>query len=248
MAKLRGLTLVRGLTQCRLVLTGHAAATIAGVLSCRVKRATSLALLVMATCSLIRAQAPDCAPGKLSEYETLGEQGCTVGENRFSSFRYHQGSSGLPSNAIAVTPGTSPDNDDPGILFEAKWVAPSAQSSVSYTIDVQPRGKPVSGATLQMQFGEISGAGEAKVDTEICPLAASADNCAAPELKLQVVLSTGPARKVSDTEQLNGSTRQLRVVHLVSVAAGKGGTASFNGFMAVFHGRAAQARPIPGRP
>jgi hypothetical protein len=238
MGKLGALTLVRGLRRCWLVLTGRAAATIPGKPSGTVKRAASLALLVLATFSLASAQVPDCAPGKLSDYEMLGAQGCAVGENRFSSFRYHQGSSGLPSSAISITPGTSPDNDDPGMLFEAKWVAPSQQSSVSYMIDVQPKGKPISGATLQMQFGEITGAGEAKVETEICPLAASADNCGAAELKLQVVLSTGPARKVSDTGQLNGSTRQLRVVHLLSVAAGKGGTASFNGFMAVFHRKA----------
>jgi hypothetical protein len=197
-----------------------------------------LIVFTVAVASAGKAQVPDCAPGKLSEYEMLGAQGCTVGENRFFSFRYHQGSGGLPSSAIAVTPGTSPDNDDPGMLFEAKWVAPSAQSFVSYMIDVQPKGKPISGVTLQMQFGEITGAGEAKVETEICPLAASADNCGAPELKLQVVLSTGPARKVSDTGQLNTSTRQLRVVHLLSVTAGKGGTASFNGFMPVFHRKA----------
>lgn len=207
-----------------------------------------LIVFAVAVVSAGKAQVPDCSPGKLSDYEMLGTQGCAVGENRFSSFRYHQGSSGLPSSAIAVTPGTSPDNDDPGVLFEAKWVAPSAQSFVSYTIDVQPKGKPISGATLQMQFGEITGAGEAKVETEICPLAASADKCGAPELKLQVVLSTGPARKVSDTGQLNGSTRQLRVVHLLSVAVGKGGTASFNGFMAVFHGKAVQTQAGTGRP
>ena len=134
------------------------------------------------------------------------------------------------------------------MLFEAKWVAPSTQSSVSYTVDVQPKGKPINGATLQMQFGDITGTGEAKVVTEICPQAASTDNCGAPELKLQVVLSTGAAKKVSDTGQLNGSTRQLRVVHLVSVAAGKGGSASFNGFMAVFHGKTGQAAPGTGRP
>jgi hypothetical protein len=61
------------------------------------------------------------------------------------------------------------------------------------------------------------------------------------------VLSTGPARKVSDTGKLNISTRQLRVIHLLSVATGKGGTASFNGFIRVFHGKAAQAPPGTGR-
>ena len=213
-----------------------------------VKRAASLALLLLATFSFASAQVPDCAPGKLSDYEMLGTQGCAVGENRFANFRYQQASGGLASSAISVTPGTSPDNDDPGLLFEAKWVAPSQQSSVSYMVDVQAKGKPISGATLQMQFGEITGVGEAKVETEICPLAASADNCGAPELKLQVVLSTGPARKVSDTGQLNGPTRQLRVVHLLSVVAGKGGTASFNGFMAVFHGKVAQPQAGTGRP
>lgn len=212
------------------------------------KSALAAGLLVLATLSLAGAQVPDCAPGKLSDYEMLGPQGCAVGENMFSNFRYHHASGGLPSSAISITPGTSPDSDDPGMLFEAKWVAPAQQSSVSYLVDVQPKGKPISGATLQLQFGEITGAGEAKVDTEICPPAASADNCAAPELKLQVVLSTGPARKVSDTGQLNGSTRQLRVIHLLSVAAGKGGTASFNGFMAVFQRKAMEAQAGPERP
>jgi hypothetical protein len=210
------------------------------------KSAAAVALLVLAILSLAKAQVPACTPGKLSDYEMLGAQGCLVGENRFSGFRYYQASGGLPSSAISVTPGTSPDNDDPGMLFEAKWAAPTPQSSVSYMVDVQPKGKPISGATLQMQFGEISGPGEAKVVAEICPLTVAADNCGAQELKLQVVLSTGPARKVSDTGTLNSSTRQLRVIHLLSVAAGKEGAASFNGFMAVFHGKAVQ--PGTGRP
>ena len=213
-----------------------------------VKWVVILIVFTMSVVSAGMAQVPDCTPGKLSDYEMLGAQGCTVGQSRFSNFRYHQATSGLPSSAISITPGTSPDNDDPGMLFEAKWVAPSTQSSVSYTVDVQPKGKPINGATLQMQFGDITGTGEAKVVTEICPQAASTDNCGAPELKLQVVLSTGAAKKVSDTGQLNGSTRQLRVVHLVSVAAGKGGSASFNGFMAVFHGKTGQAAPGTGRP
>jgi hypothetical protein len=185
MGKLKNLTQVRGVTPCWLHQTGHAAATAPVDPSFILKRAVSLALVVLVTFSVAGAQVPDCAPASFRTTKCL------------------------------------------------------ARSSVSYIVDVRPKGKPISGATLQMQFGEITGAGEAKVDTEICPLAASADNCGAPELKLQVVLSTGPARKVSDTGQLNGSTRQLRVVHLLSVAAGKGGTASFNGFMAIFHGQAA---------
>ncbi len=208
------------------------------------KWVVTLIVLTIAMVSAATAQVPDCALGKLSDYEMLGPQGCAVGENRFSNFRYQHASGGLPSSAISVTPGTSPDSDDPGMLFEAKWVAP-VQSTVSYMVDVQPKGKPIGGATLQMQFGEITGAGEARVVTEICPLPASADNCGAPELKLQVVLSTGPARKVSDTGQLTGSARQLRVIHLLSVATGKGGSASFNGFMAIFQGK---GPPGAGRP
>jgi hypothetical protein len=239
MAKLRALSLVRGLTPRRLDLSGRSAATTVAA-SGIVKQAAAVALLVLAAFSLASAQVPDCVPGKFSDYEALGAEGCTVGQSRFSDFRYHQASGGLPSSVISVTPGTSPDNDDPGLLFEATWVAPSQQSSISYAVEVQPKGKPISGATLEMQFADITGAGEAKVVTEICPPAASADNCGAPKLKLEVVLNPA-ARKVSDTGQLNASTRQLRVIHLFSVAAGKGSAASFNGFMAVFHCKAAPA-------
>lgn len=248
MAKLGTLSLVRVRTSRQPAGTAQTSHTARGHAVAMLESAVAAGLLVLATLSLAGTQVPDCTPGKLSDYELLGPQGCAVGENRFSNFRYRHASGGLPSSAISITPGTSPDSDDPGMFFEAKWVAPVQQSSVSYLVDVQPKGKPISGATLQMQFGEITGAGEAKVDTEICPPVASADNCGAPELKLQVVLSTGPARKVSDTGQLNSSTRQLRVIHLLSVATGKGGTASFNGFMAIFQGKAMKAQAGPERP
>jgi hypothetical protein len=240
MAKLRALSLVRGLTPW-LDLSAQSAASKLSA-SRIAKRAAAVALLVLAAFSLTSAQVPDCVPGKFSDYEKLGAEGCTVGQSRFSNFRYHQASGGLPSSVISVTPGTSPGNDDPGLLFEATWVAPSQQSSISYAVEVQPKGKPISGATLEMQFADITGAGEAKVVTEICPRAATADNCAAAELKLKLEVVLNPAaRKVSDTGQLNASTRQLSVIHLLSVAAGKGSAASFNGFMAVFHCKAAPA-------
>ena len=88
------------------------------------KWVVTLIVFTIAMVSAATAQVPDCALGKLSDYEMLGPQGCAVGENRFSNFRYQHASGGLPSSAISVTPGTSPDSDDPGMLFEAKWVAP----------------------------------------------------------------------------------------------------------------------------
>ena len=134
-----------------------------------VKKAAAAALLVFALLSLAAAQVPDCAPGKLSDYEKLAAQGCLIGDKRFSDFRYHQASDGLPSDSISVTPGTVPDSDDPALLIEATWVAPSYQGSfVSCTVAVQPNGKPIGGATLEMQFGQITGTGEAKVVAELC--------------------------------------------------------------------------------
>lgn len=137
-------------------------------------RATALkflaaVLVVLATHSPAAAQVPDCGPGKLSDYEKLGTQGCMIGDKRFASFSYHQGLNALPSSSISVTPGTVPDSDDAGLLFEAKWAAPdSRESFVSYTVEVQLNGKPITGASLEMQFGEITGTGEARVAAQLC--------------------------------------------------------------------------------
>ncbi len=107
---------------------------------------------------------------KLSDYEKLGAQGCLIGDKKFSNFQYHQGATGLPSDAISLTPGTTPESDNPGLLFEGKWAAASEESFVSYDIEAQANGKPITGASLQMQFGEISGTGTATVLADLCPL------------------------------------------------------------------------------
>jgi len=208
----------------------------------KVIRLAAAALLVLAMRLFATAQAPDCVPGKLSDYTKLGAQGCVIGDKKFSNFRYHQAPDGLPSALISVTPGTVPDSDDPALLFEAAWVAPSYQGSfVSYTVEVQPKGKPISGATLEMQFGQITGTGEARVVAEICPFADTADNCGAGELKLTVVLNPSQARKVVDSGELQNPTREVRVTSPLSIATGKNGTASLNGFMTVFRSGGTQS-------
>jgi hypothetical protein len=192
------------------------------------------ALIVLAALSLATAQAQDCAPGKLSDYEKLGAKGCALGKNHFSNFTYRQASDGLPAAAISVTPGTVPDSGDPGLLFEAAWVAPSYRgSSVAYTVEVQPSGMPISGVSLEMQFGQITGTGEARVGAHVYPLVGVPD--ASADLKLDVFLGPGQGKKASDSGEFKNPVRQLRVISPLTIAAGKGGTASLKGFTTVFH-------------
>jgi hypothetical protein len=191
-------------------------------------------LVILATHSPAAAQAPDCGPGKLSDYEKLGPQGCMIGDKKFADFSYHQGLNGLPSSSISVTPGTVPDSDDSGILFEAKWAAPDSQESfVSYTLEVQPNGKPITGASLEMQFGEIAGTGEARVAAELCP-ESNSDACSDEDLSLNVILSASQPRKAVDKGQLKNPLTAVRVVTPLDIAPGSGGSASLYGFMMVF--------------
>jgi len=200
------------------------------------QKAAAIVVLALAAVSFLSAEVPDCAPGKLSDYEKLGATGCLIGDKEFSNFQYHRGADGLPSDAISVTPGTVPGGDDPGLLLEAKWVARSSRDSfVSYTVEALPNGKPIMGASLEMQFGEITGTGEAKVIAKLCPLDSSSGNCGAQELDLKVVLShQGARKKSSDTGQFRNAQRGVRVMTPLTIASGKDGTASLNGFMTVF--------------
>jgi len=199
-----------------------------------VKRLAATALLGFATLSLADAKVPDCAPGKLSEYEKLGAKGCLIGDKKFSNFQYHRGPGGLPSDAISLTPGTIPETDDPGILFEAKWASASQGSFVSYDVKVEPGGKPITGASLEMQFGQITGPGRATVLTDLFPLDGITDSCGSQKLELKVVLSADRSKKPLDNVQFKESQTEIRVVTPVDVAPGSGGSATLRGFMAVF--------------
>jgi hypothetical protein len=198
-----------------------------------VTRVAALALLLMATLSLAAAQVADCTPGKLSDYQKLGATGCLIGDKKFSNFQYHQGLGRLASDAISVTPGTTPDSDDPGILFEGKWVSASQESFVSYTVEAQPQGKPIAGVSLEMQFGQITGTGTAKVLEQLCSLDAAAQSCGQQSLELKVVLCS-KSRKPLDSIQFKQPHRQIQVTTPVAVLAGSGGSASLDGFMSVF--------------
>lgn len=162
----------------------------------------SLIAVAIAGMSLARAQAPECVPASLAFYEALGAQGCVVGDAKFSNFKYQQ-ADGLPAASINLTPGTAPDSSDPGLLVESSWTNPSSKgSSISYTVEIQ-RGKPINGATLEMQFGQITGTGEARVETQMCPPAEGSDSCGEGSLKLQVVLSAGPEKRVRQRQALD---------------------------------------------
>ena len=198
------------------------------------KKLAATALLTLTTLSFAHAQVADCAPGKLSDYEKLGAQGCMIGDKKFSNFQYHQGAAGLPSDAISLTPGTTPDTDDPGLLFEAKWASASEDSFVSYNVEAQPNGKPISGASLQMQFGTITGTGSATVLADLCSSDGTADNCGSQKLELKVVLSAHGPKTPAANGQFNEPQRAIRVVTPIDLASGRGGSADLDGFMAVF--------------
>jgi len=195
---------------------------------------------VLAVATVVAAQVPHCAPGQLSDYERLGAKGCAIGDKHFSNFTYHKGPNGLPADAISVTPGTVTDSDDPALLFEATWVTPSVGSAVSYGVEVAPGGKPISGASLEMQFGQITGTGETRVAAELHQSTDSPGSCGPTLLELDVFLGASQLKKATDSGQLKDPARQLCVVSPVSVAPGKNGTASLKGFMTVFHSSPAQ--------
>lgn len=105
---------------------------------------------------------------------------------------------------------------------------------MTYTIEVQPDGKPIKGASLQMQFGEITGTGKATVMAELCPLDGNSDNCGDKQLDLKVVLSSDKSKKAVDSGHFKSPLTAVRAFTPVDVAPGSGGTATLEGFMTVF--------------
>ena len=205
-------------------------------------------VIVLAGAIPALGQVPDCGPGKLSDYLAMGPQGCAIGTLRFSQFTYSPAPGGPPANAISVTPGTVPESDDPGLLLEAAWSTPSAGSSVSYSIEVAPGRKSVSGASLEMQLGQVTGTGAAKVTAELHPSPSAVGGCGPAELTLSVFLDATNAKKAVDKGQLKEPAQQLCVVTPVSLSPGKRGSAKLQGFMTVFHFsdlQSASANPPP---
>ncbi len=197
--------------------------------------------IMLAVATLVAAQTKDCTAGKLSDYEQLGAQGCTIGDKHFSNFTYHRPPNGLPADAILITPGTIPDSDDSALLFEGAWFSPSLGSSISYDIEVAPSGEPIGSASLEMQFGEITGTGEARVVAELQQSTNFPSNCGPTQLMLNVFLGASQHKQAIDNGQLKDPARQLCVVTPVSITPGKNGSASLKGFMTVFHSSQAQS-------
>jgi hypothetical protein len=198
------------------------------------KKVAATALLGLATLSSANAQVPDCAPGKLSDYEKLGAQGCLIGDKKFSNFHYRQGASGVPSYAISLTPGITIETDDAGLLLEAKWASASKDSFVSYNVEALPNGEPIKGASLQMQFAEITGTGKAMVLADLCSSDGTTDSCGPQKLELKVVLSAGGPKTPADNNQFQEPQRAIRVVNPIHVTSGTGGSAKLDSFMTVF--------------
>jgi hypothetical protein len=200
----------------------------------------AITAIVLAATSFAE-RVPDCTPGKLSDYERLGAQGCAIGDEHFSNFMYQPSPNGPAASAISVTPGTVTDSDDPALLFEAAWIAPISGSYVSYDIEVEATGNPISAATLEMQFGQITGTGAASVSAELHLPSDSPSTCRAAELTLNVFLAASQRKKAMDKRQLKDPVRRLSVVTPVSITPGRNGSARLAGFMTVFHSSAAQS-------
>jgi hypothetical protein len=206
-----------------------------------------LAVVALAGISEAAAQVPDCDSAKLTEYLKLGADGCAVGKYRLSNFEYRPGPDGLSASAISVTAGISPGSDDPGILIEGNWSRPLRQpSTISYNVEPLPAGRLLDGATLEMQFGQVTDTGEASVATEVCPAVTTSDRCAVADVKLHVTLSAAQ-RRASNNGRLAGPASHLRVTDTISLAAGKNGSASFTGFMLVLHAIGSQSPTTNGR-
>ncbi len=187
--------------------------------------------------ALTAADNAECTAGKLSDYQRLGSQGCVIGDTRFANFTYRRAADGLPAEAICVTPGTVPDSDDPALLFEARWAAPSFRGSyITYSVEVLPSGRAISRTSLEMQFGQIAGTGEASVASEVrLSRSGPAASGSTADSKLKVFLGPNGAKKAVDHGQLTVPVREMSVMTSPSVAAGKNGEASLKGFMEVFH-------------
>jgi hypothetical protein len=180
------------------------------------------------------ASVPECVPGKLADYEKLGSQGCRIGDIQFSAFTRGAASNGLSSRAISITPGTSIDSTDPALVFEAPWVGrPQTATLVfSYKVSALPPAKPLIAASLQMQYGEITGTGEASIRAQIVPSAARSFGDMSVHLQLKLAADLG--KKDTDEADLRAPATELRVSQSVVLASGKNGSARINGFMTVF--------------
>src|ERR1700733_586822 len=62
---------------------------------------------------------PQCAPGTLTQYADLGENGCSLGDKVFGDFDFDSvfGTEPTSGNSILVTPIATPL--DPGFMFVA---------------------------------------------------------------------------------------------------------------------------------
>jgi len=196
------------------------------------KNLAIVALLGFASLAVLRANATECVPGTLSDYEKLGAQGCQIGDKTFSNFQYQQGVNGLAADKISITPGTIPQTDEPGLFFEAKWIA-SQNSFVSYNVEALPQGKAITGAGLEMKFGEVTGTGRATVVLDLCQLQDNADSCRAQKLSLKVGLSANGFNTPVDKGQFQQPQSAVRVITPIELTPGKAGSVSLDGFLSI---------------
>ena len=107
-----------------------------------------------------------CTVDPLSAYIGLGSAGCVIDDKVFANFTYTSlalGGAKVPAaSEITVTPIEAAL--DPGLLFEANWIAMSipegVASTIGYSVSVLPGGNLIKDASLTLRGSSVDAAGE----------------------------------------------------------------------------------------
>jgi hypothetical protein len=145
----------------------------------------SLRVLLCLMCVLLGASAVALAgPCPATTYDNYLGSGfsCTIDDKSFSDFTYFGSASGgglpVPAGSIEVSPITTPHN--PGFLFGTGWAASSNQiqdSSIDFTVTVNPGGAAITDLTLLMLGSGFTGTGSASISETVCLGDTFADGC-----------------------------------------------------------------------
>jgi hypothetical protein len=146
---------------------------------------SSLRVVLCLMCVLLGTSAIAVAgPCPATTYDNYLASGysCTIDDKTFSDFTYLGTGSGgaipVPASSIEVSPLNTPGN--PGFLFGSGWAATSNQtqdSSIDFTVTVNPGGGAISDLTLLMLGSGFTGTGSASISETVCLGDTFADGC-----------------------------------------------------------------------
>jgi PEP-CTERM motif len=148
-----------------------------------------------------------CTVDPLSAYIGLGSAGCVIDDKVFANFTYTPlalGGAKVPTaSEITVTPIRA--SLDPGLLFEANWIAMSITegvgSTIGYSVSVLPGGNLIKDASLTLRGSSVDAAGEVVAVVEGLCLGAAFTmvfNCGTTEVFLNAS-DTLLSQKLSDS-------------------------------------------------